>query len=147
MDADKMLLGLYFIAVAFVLYQFFSTWSMAIAFLLVLLVALLQKISLERKLEREANEREKALGLVEERVGKFSEVVGSLRSDFNRSMFVFGSRLSGIRAEIEADNDRFAGKLIEIENRIAAIKKTLGAAYGSVDERLHVIEEETEEKQ
>ncbi|MBI2971194.1 MAG: hypothetical protein HYY37_02105 [Candidatus Aenigmarchaeota archaeon] len=145
MRADAFLLALYIVAVLFVLYQFMSLWPLAIALLLLLLIMLIQKLHLDRKLEVELAGRRNVLSRIEERMDAFARGIEAVRVELNRSMFVIGSRLTELessKSEMRSSNEMLATKLIEIENKLTSIKKTLGAAFGSLDDRIHLMEEQ-----
>ena len=144
---DKIVLLLYLITL-FTIVVALPQWEIAIVMLLVLIVVLFQKISVEEKIEEVDKKRGEIIDTVTERLDIFSRKTEHMRQNMNKSMFVVQNRILDIKnshnTEIESHYRELARKIFDVENKLNAVKKTLGSAVGSLDERVKRFEKEEE---
>ncbi|MFH0832127.1 MAG: hypothetical protein V1900_00170 [Candidatus Aenigmatarchaeota archaeon] len=145
MDYNKLLLILYVITLAVILVEFFKIWGFAVTLMLILIIIIVQRINFEKAIDDMKKKRNQLIDIISERIDIFSERIESLRLDMNRDMVMIENRISELRNNQKAENERnyreLARKMFDIENKLNSVKKTLGAAFGSLDERVEQIEE------
>ena len=142
---DKLLLTLYVITLAIILVELFQFWGLAITMLLLLMITVVQKIIFERGMLALTNKKNSMIDLITKRLDAFSGNIETVKNDLNRHMAVIDDRITESKhqneVELEKHYREFARKIIDIENKLNSVKKTLGAAFGSLDERLKYVEE------
>ena len=147
---DKILLALYVIVLGFIVFGLYELWLMSIIFMLFLIITILQKISIEDRVEKVDKNRSKVVALVIDNLDKISSKVEQTRGNVERSMFILENRIEEVKHTYEKEMENYyrelARKIFDVENRLNSVKKTLGAAYGSIDERLQRIEQTTEKE-
>jgi len=125
-----------------------SQWIGSIVLLLILIIVLIQKISTEEKIDDINEKRGKLIDTVSEKLDNFSNRTENLRQSLNKHMFVMENRILETRHEHETEMEKYyrelARKIFDVENRLNSVKKTLGAAFGSLDERIKRFEKEGE---
>jgi replicative DNA helicase len=123
-------------------------WEVSIVVMLVLIIVLVQKISTEGKIEEVEKKRVKSIDTVAEKLDIFSNKAEELKKNLNRNMFVIENRIFEIghsqQNEMEKHYRELARKIFDVENKLNSVKKTLGAAVGSLDERVKRFEKEEE---
>lgn len=142
---DGFLLALYVITLFIIVVGLFDFWLISIIFMLLLIISLVQKVSAEEKIDKLDKNRGKLITLVTERLDAISGKTEAVRNDINRNMFVMESRIAEVRHTYEKEMENYyrelARKIFDIENKLNSVKKTVGAAYGSLDERLQRVED------
>ena len=145
---DKVLLMLYVIVIVIVFLELHELWGIAAIVLLFLVIFLVQKINIEDKLGKYSKKREEILDNIMNRIELFSKNLDELKYNLNKHLFAVETRIDELRhdheIEIEKNYRELAKKIFEIENRLNGVKKTLGSALGSLDERLRNIEKDSE---
>lgn len=130
---------LYPIAVIFALSQLFGFPGLVIATLLVIITSLLNAIRTSR-VELAAEGMQTRVSELAGRVDATSQQFNDMKSSSEKSLFALENRIDEIktdyRLELESQYRDLARKIIEIENRLLEIKKTIGAAFGSLEDRL-----------
>ena len=90
--------------------------------------------------------------LISEKIDTISTTIEKVGQDFNKTASEMSNkvndRIEGFTREIQTESERqyrdLARKILESENKVNEVKKNLGIAYGSIDERLRHIEEREE---
>ena len=145
---DKILLVLYLIVIVIVVVELYDFWGIAIVMLLVLIITLVQKMDIVNKIEDGSRKRAEALSTVLNRIEYFSKNLFEFKQNLSRHLYGMETKIDEVRHEHEVEFEKsyreLAKKIFEIENKLTGVKKTLGAAFGSVDERLKRLEGGTE---
>lgn len=143
---DKIMLVLCIVTLVLIVFGLFEFWLLSIIFMLMLIIILMVKVSSEKKIEKVDKDRGRLISLVTERLDSISGKVEDAKTNINRSVFVLENRIAEVKhsyeTEMEDSYRELAKKIFDVENKLGAIKKTLGAAYGTLDERLHSLEED-----
>jgi len=130
---------LYPIAVIFALSQLFGFPGLLIAILLVIIASLFNEISV-RKTELTIEGLQTRTGELAEKISAASQQFNDIKSSSEKSLFALENRIDEIktdyRLELESQYRDLARKIIEMENRLLEIKKTIGAAFGSLEDRM-----------
>ena len=147
---DKLLLILFVAALALIVLGLFDFWLISIIFMLLLIISLMLKMSADEKIEKIEKNRSRLVTLVTDRLDGISGGIDNVRNDFNKSVFALENRVSEVKhsyeTEMEENYRELAKKIFDVENKLNVVKKTLGAAYGSIDERLQRLEKKPEEE-
>lgn len=148
MKYDNVLLAVYFVALMLIILELSGIWSLAIVLMLVLIITLVQKINMEDYLKLEKKGRERNLNNVAESVAIISKNVEDVRYNLDKHMFVIENRIAGMRTDCDASLEKhyreLAAKIFDVENKLTATRKTLAAAFGSLDDRLQGVEDRKE---
>lgn len=130
---------MYPIAVIFALSQLFGFPGLLIAILLVIIASLFNEISV-RKTELTIEGLQTRTGELAEKISAASQQFNDIKSSSEKSLFALENRIDEIktdyRLELESQYRDLARKIIEMENRLLEIKKTIGAAFGSLEDRM-----------
>ena len=145
---DRALPILYIVVLAIILIELFEFWGFAIILMLFLIITLVQKMSVESKIEETDRARKNLINLITEKLDNFSNRIGEIGYNLDKHVFALERRIDEVRHSYEIEMDRnyreLARKIFELENRLNDVKKTLGAAFGSLDERVRKFEKEEE---
>ena len=145
---EMAILALYAITLVVILIEFSSQWGLAIVMMLILVITLLVKMTSEERINDVKKDRELYINVISERLNAFSNRVEDLKSNINKNAFNIQNRIYEVehsaQIEMESNYRDLAKKIFDLENRLGDVKKTLGAAYGSLDERLQRFEKEEE---
>ncbi len=145
---EKAMLVLYAIALIIIVVEVSAFWGVAITMMLVLVITLLQKMDTEGKIRDLNQKKERMLDLITERLDIFSSRLREIDQNLNRNAFNIENKIAETRHFVEDENERnyreLAKKIFDIENKLNSVKKTLGAAFGSLDERVKRFEKEEE---
>ena len=143
---NKALTILYIIVLAMILIELFEFWGLAVILMLFLVITLVQKISIESRVEETEKARKNMIDLITEKLDVFSNRIGEVGYNLDKHVYALESRIDEARHSYEIELDRnyreLAKKIFDVENRLNDVKKTLGAAFGSLDERVGAIEKE-----
>jgi len=145
---DRALPILYIVVLAIILIELFEFWGFAIILMLFLIITLVQKMSVESKIEETDRARKNLINLITEKLDNFSNRIGEIGYNLDKHVFALERRVDEVRHSYEIEMDRnyreLARKIFDLENRLNDVKKTLGAAFGSLDERVRKFEKEEE---
>ena len=145
---DRALPILYIVVLAIILIELFEFWGLAIILMLFLIITLVQKMSVESKIEETDRARKNLINLITEKLDNFSNRIGEIGYNLDKHVFALERRVDEVRHSYEIEMDRnyreLARKIFDLENRLNDVKKTLGAAFGSLDERVRKFEKEEE---
>ena len=145
---DKALTVLYIIVLAMILIELFQFWGLAVILMLFLIITLVQKISIENRVGETERARKNLIDLITEKLDIFSNRISDIGYNLDKHVYALESRIEEVRHSYEIDSGRnyreLAKKIFDVENRLNDVKKTLGAAFGSLDERIGAIEKEEE---
>ena len=146
---DKVLLALYAISLLAIIILVGDLWALAILFILILIIGLLQKVSFEEELRHEKIIRKKSFFKIAENLDIFSDKIDTVKHDIDKNFFTLENRIIETRSDYQKDIDmnyrELVRKILEIENRLNSTKKTFSAAFGAVDERLNHMEKDDED--
>ena len=105
--------------IGFILYEF---WSLAVVFLLILMITILHKINTEKSI-REINEkRVRMVGLIEEKMDSFSHKIEEVKKQIHNEVVTISNELV---KEQGMELRQLSRKVIDIENRVSEIKRRL----------------------
>jgi hypothetical protein len=136
---EKFALILNLCLLIFIILRLMIIWSLAFSFLLVMLIISLYKISFDQKIEKIENK----LYIIEKISNGLENIMESilkLRDDFMISVFRIEKKVENNRKEIEEEIENrhreMAKKVIEIENKMNEIKKSLAGYISYVEDSL-----------
>jgi 5-bromo-4-chloroindolyl phosphate hydrolysis protein len=145
---NKALPILYLIVLALILIELFEFWGLATILMLFLIITLVQKIHIEAKIKETDRTRKNTIDLVTEKLDIFASRIGEIGYNLDKHVYALENRINEARHSYEVEQDRnyreLARKIFDVENRLNDVKKTLGAAFGSLDERVRKFEKEEE---
>jgi hypothetical protein len=132
-----------------ILIELFNFWGLAVIMMLFLIITIVQKFSVEYRVEETNRARKNLIDLITEKLDGFSSRISDIGYNLDKHVFALENRLDEVRHSYEVDMDKnyreLAKKIFELENRLGDVKKTLGAAFGSLDERLGLVENKERE--
>jgi hypothetical protein len=148
MFLNKALPILYIIVLGMILIELLDFWGLAVILMLFLIITLVQKIYVEAKVKETEKTRKNMIDLVTEKLDIFSNRIGDIGYNLDKHVYALENRINEARHSYEVEMDsnyrELARKIFDLENRLNEVKKTLGAAFGSLDERLSKFEKEEE---
>mgnify|MGYP001574728478 CR=1 FL=1 len=131
---------LYIIAVALVILQLAGYPGLILAVLLTMIIMLLNAIDSARKIEETNTGVNARIGDISNRVNVITQQLNEMKSGAEKNVFALENRIDEVkteyRIEMESQYRDLAKKIIEVENRLIEIRKTIGAAFGSLEDRL-----------
>lgn len=131
---------LYLIALIFAVSQIFGFPGLIVAVLMTLMISLLSTMSLKKSVEEGKESAATKLNEIGRRVDDISRQVTETKSSTEKSVFALETRVDEVktdyRLEMESQYRDLAKKIIDVENRLIEIRKTVGAAVGSLEDRL-----------
>ena len=152
MKYDGVLIALYVLALIVVLKEFFNTIGLTIVVVLLILMMVVQKIGLEKMIKAVEKEKDNKLGEIVSKVDEISRKVDNFKEDANRQVVFVDNKVADLRhfMEVEMQNvhSQLSRQVLELEDKLNEIKRTMSSAVGSLDERIRVEEkrEESEEE-
>lgn len=145
---DTAILALYAITLILILVELSSQWGLAIVMMLILVITLLVKITSEERINDVKKDRELYINVISERLNSFSNKVDDLKANINKNAFNMQNRIYEVehtaQREVESNYRDLVRKVFDLENKLGDVKRTLGAACGSLDERLQRFEKKEE---
>ena len=150
--SDVILIILYIIVLAIVVLTFSDVFLLGITLLIILVITFVQKIYVEDEFLKQKKRRQRFVLLISEKIDTISNSIEKVGSDFKKATEEvgdrFNNRIDNFQREVQGESEKqyrdLARKILESENKINEVKKNLGIAYGSLDERLRGIEEREE---
>ena len=141
---DVLLVILYLIALIVIIVEFSGLWALASVLLLVLIISSLQKSYFEDVIKRVRKEKDDILNRISEKLDVFSNGIDIVRKEMEENSSYVETRLNVLQDNYSNDMEKtyrdMTRKVIDIENKLNSIKRTLAAAYGAIDERMVRIE-------
>ena len=126
---EKLLIVLYAAIAVFVVMEFFDLWNLAIVFLGILVISIIQKISSERKIENIKTDRNVVIDVISGRIDTFSGSIESLRSDFSRSIEFLDNKINVVNniyeSEMKRGYDEISMKIAAFEEKLDNVRQTL----------------------
>jgi len=123
-----------------------SQWLLSIAILVVLIIIIVQKMWLGSKLDETRKNQKDIIDIMGNRLSDFSNRINDIKSKFEKEMFVLNTKLDFEKRDweryVDATYRDLARKILDVENNLNKIKRTLGAGLGTAEERLNRIETE-----
>ena len=148
MKYDGVLIALYVLALIVVLKEFFNTIGLTIVVVLLILMMVVQKIGLEKMIKAAEKEKDNKLGEIVSKVDEISRKVDNFKEDANRQVVFVDNKVADLRhfMEVEMQNvhSQLSRQVLELEDKLNEIKRTMSSAVGSLDERIRVEEEKEE---
>ena len=148
MKYDGVLIALYVLALIVVLKEFFNTIGLTIVVVLLILMMVVQKIGLEKMIKAVEKEKDNKLGEIVSKVDEISRKVDNFKEDANRQVVFVDNKVADLRhfMEVEMQNvhSQLSRQVLELEDKLNEIKRTMSSAVGSLDERIRVEEEKEE---
>lgn len=133
---------LYVVLIALVALTMFDMAVTAVVILIVTIITLVQKIHFEEEIESDKKKRAEMIDAISAKIDAFSCKVEELHA-------VVENRMSEFRHDYEVELEKqyreLARKILDVENNLSAVKRTLGAAFSTLDDRLIGIEKPREE--
>ncbi len=118
-----------------------------ISMLLLLIVILLGKINARSEVSRLKEGITEKLDAITSKIDAIPKTDG-IKESFNRDLLFLDSKVNELRneytVEMEKQYRELARKIAEVENGLGEIRRTLGAAFGTLEERLESVEHEEE---
>ncbi len=123
-----------------------SAWLLSIAILMVLIIIIVQKLWLGSKLDETRKNQKDLIEIMSNRLSNFSNRLADIKGDFEKQVFVLNTKLDFEKRDWERYMDTnyrdLARKILDVENNLNKVKRTLGAGLGTAEERLNRIETE-----
>lgn len=123
-----------------------TAWNISVVILLLTALILLSRIDAMERIEEAQAHYASLVNRATERIESLAGSVHDFRAALDRNVAETENTLNRMREEYRAEittfSEDFAAKIIEIENRLSAVRKTLGASFGALEDRIHEIEEE-----
>lgn len=118
-----------------------------IALLIIMIITLLGKIDAKTETSKLKESLTEKLDSITQKVDAIPKT-DEIRESFRRDIQFVDGKISELRneytVELEKQYRELARKILEVENSIGEIRRTLGAAFGSLEERLESVEHEEE---
>lgn len=132
---EKLLIVLYAAIAVFVVMEFFDLWNLAIVFLGILVISIIQKISSERKIESIKSDRTRAIDVISGRIDAFSGSIESLRNNFSRSIEFLDNKINVVNGiyegEMKKSHAEISLKIAAFEERLEGMRQALDAIYNN----------------
>ncbi|MBI2075632.1 MAG: hypothetical protein HYT72_00095 [Candidatus Aenigmarchaeota archaeon] len=138
------------ILIAVYLVSLIIAWQAAqpqvvISMLLLLIIILLGKIDAKTEATKLKESIASKLDSITMKVDSIPKT-DDIKESFNRDIMFLDRKISELRneytVEMEKQYRELARKILEVENSVGEIRRTVGAAFGSLEERLGEREEE-----
>lgn len=151
---DAILVILYLAVLVLIIIEFSGLWALATALLIILIISSLQKSYFEGLYKKIKDEKEELFENINDKLDLFSNGIEAVRKQMEQNSTDLDNRLTDMQDSYSRDIEKtyrdLTGKIVEIENKLGVVKRTLGAAYGAIDERINklegVLNVETEEE-
>jgi len=132
-------------ALAFILISV-GSWPVAVALMAIMIIVLVQKMWFRQELAKMDQKKDDLVEVVSAKIQDFSDKIVNIRDDVNRHMFAIENKISGEGKDYEKEMEMYyrdlAKKILDVENNLSKIKRTLGAGLGAMEERIGRIETE-----
>lgn len=130
---------LYSITLLVLISQIFGFPGLLLAALLIIIISLLGTIHI-LQMGEDSNGANVRIEEVSNRVNAVSQQLGELKAGTDKNVFALETRIDEVktdyRLELESQYRDLAKKIIDVENRLIEIRKTIGAAFGSLEDRI-----------
>jgi len=136
---------LYLVALAIIIAEFSGVWALATVLLVILIICSFQKTYLENLYENIREQKDTVIELFSDKIDNFSRNVEIIKNHVEQNAIMIESRFNEVqeidKAEIDTACRELIRKILDIENSLNSVKRTLAAAYGVIDERLNRVED------
>ena len=143
MSIETVLMVLYLVSLVS-LWQFVPP-QLVISMLLLLIAILLGKINTKTEVSRLKEGITEKLDAITSKIDAIPKT-DDIKESFNRDIMFLDRKISELRneytVELEKQYRELARKILEVENSVGEIRRTVGAAFGSLEERLGERDEE-----
>ncbi|MBI4896506.1 MAG: hypothetical protein HY832_03065 [Candidatus Aenigmarchaeota archaeon] len=148
--SDWLMTVLFLFAIVFTALALVSQWELMLIVYVILLMLILYKMALtatmhETVIETKRDNHELTT-LLSAKLDGIADGVEQTRKDLNRTMFVVMNRIEGVRLETKIKQEdqyrELVKSIISVENKVTTLRKTLEAAYESIDNRIKKVEDE-----
>jgi hypothetical protein len=109
-----------------------NLWELSMILMLILAITVLHKILYEKDVGEIKKNRSKLVDLITEKLDMFSQNIDRVRQDMASHYKSFEEKASSI----ESNYRNLTERVIDIENRVHEVRKTLGAAVGLMEEKI-----------
>ncbi len=131
---------LYFTALAAVILQIFGFSGLILAVLLTMIISLINRMDYIKRTEESKEYANSRLAEIADTVNSIAQQVNELRANVEKNVFSLENRITEVktdyRIEMESQYRDLVKKIIDVENRLIDIRKTVGAAFGTLEDRL-----------
>jgi len=131
--SEKLLVVLYAAIALFVIMEFFDLWNLAVVFLGILVISIVQKISIERKVESIKVDKTRIVDVISSRIESFSGSVESIRKDFSRSIEFLDNKINVVNniyeGEMKKGHAEISDRISSFEEKLDNIRQSLDAIY------------------
>lgn len=132
LSMDMLLFPIYLVVLGMIVYFLGNLWELSVILMLILSITVIHKIFADRDMNEMRKNREKVINVVTEKLDIFSSAVDRIRQDISGHYKTFEEKTSNL----ERNYTNLTERVIDIENRVHEVRKTLGAAVGSLEERI-----------
>ena len=129
---DSLVLPIYIIVLGMIIFFLGNVWELSIILMLILAITVLHKILSDKEIGEIKSNRAKVIDLITEKLDAFSSGIEQVRQDIAGHYKGFEERASNL----EKYYTNLTERVIDIENRVHEVRKTLGAAVGLMEERI-----------
>ena len=129
---DVLMFPIYIIVLAMIIFFLGNLWELSIVLMLILAITVLHKIFADRDFGEMKRNRSKLIDLITEKLDMFSSSIEQVRQDIGGHYKSFEEKTT----TLEKYYMDLTGRVIDIENRVHEVRKTLGAAVGLMEERI-----------
>ena len=148
MKYDGVLIALYVLALIVVLKEFFNTVGLTIVVVLLILMMVVQKIGLEKMVEKLESEKNIRLDEITTKIDAIGNKMDGFKDDVNRQVVFVDNKVADLKQFVEVEVQNVHGELsrqiLLLEERINEIKQTMSSAVGSLDDRIRAEESKDE---
>lgn len=131
---------LYTIALILLASQLMGFPVIIFAVLLTLIASLLSTIDSKNEIQENRNASNARIGEMENKINIVFQKLNEMNSNAQKNVFALETRIDEVktdyRLELETQYRDLAKKIIDVENRLIEIRKTIGAAFGSLEDRI-----------
>ncbi len=129
---DMLMFPIYIIVLAMIVFFLGNLWELSIILMLILAITVLHKIFSDKDIGEMKKNRANLIDLITEKLDVFSQNVDSVRNDIAGHYRSFEEKTTAL----EKYYMDLTGRVIDIENRVHEVRKTLGAAVGLMEEKI-----------
>ena len=130
-SVDMLMFPIYIIALAMIILFLRNIWELSITLMLILAITVLHKILSDKEIVKMKRNRSRLIDLITEKLDIFSSSIEQVRYDIAGHYKNFEEKTTAL----EKHYGQLTERMIDIENRVHEVRKTLGAAVGSLEER------------
>ncbi len=123
---------IYIIVLGMIVFFLGNLWELSMILMLILAITVLHKILSDKEVGEIKQNRSKVIDIITEKLDAFSSNIDTIRTDITGHYKSFEEKASSI----ESNYRNLTERVIDIENRVHEVRKTLGAAVGLMEEKI-----------